>query len=127
MIPSTRPIPLRTKGPAAAGSSAWLAWLLAAAALLLALPHPEAPASSAVPAAKPSPTLYLQVGSGGDYALDGRPTSPLTVERALRDARRQSPDLRLRIDAGDGDPGRLIAALALAEHAGITNVGSLVR
>jgi biopolymer transport protein ExbD len=126
MIPST---PTMHGRPDAARSAAWLAWLLLAAAVLLALPHPDAPASSAAQAAAAAtsaPTLYLQVRPDGAYALDGRQASRLAVEQALRDAHGQSPDLRLRIDADGGDPGRLIEALALADHAGIHNVGSLV-
>lgn len=129
MVPSIRTMHGRAGRAVAAGSGAWLACLLAGAAVLLALPHPDAPTSSVVratDAATTSPTLYLQVGPGGDYALDGQPASNVAVERALRDARGQSPDLRLRIDAEGGDPGQLIDALALAEHAGIRNVGSLV-
>jgi biopolymer transport protein ExbD len=121
----------RRDGATVIGTGPRLGWALSlGAAMLLALAHTAGTTPGVTGTAGPaeaSPTLRLQVGTGGSYALDGRPATDIAVERALRDARRQSPGLRLRIDADGDDPDRLIAALALAEHAGIRNVGSRMR
>ena len=100
------------------------AWLLAAAALLIALPwFAGLPASDRATIGQ---TLRLNVGARG-YALDGQPVTPPQLERVLRQARGRSPAVRLRIEAEPGDPRRLSDALALADEAGIRNVGSQLR
>jgi biopolymer transport protein ExbD len=76
----------------------------------------------------PTQALQLQIGAAGHYRLDGKPVSRDGLEQALRTARGASPGLRLRIEAGDNvDPQQLIGALALADQAGIRNVGSRVQ
>lgn len=96
------------------------------AALALA-PHPGA-SNHSTDDATSARALQLQIGSAGGYRLDGKPVTRDGLEQALRTARGESPQLRLRIEASDsGDPQQLIGALALADHAGIRNVGSRVQ
>jgi biopolymer transport protein ExbD/biopolymer transport protein TolR len=82
--------------------------------------------SPAMGAAAPAvPELRLQIGRAGDYALDGRPLGNAALTVALRQAEARSPGLRLRIAAADeSDPRALAGALAMAEQAGVRNIGS---
>jgi len=74
------------------------------------------------------PELRLEVDRGGDYALDGRPLDHAALTTALRRAESRAPGLRLRIaTADDSDPRALVDALALAEQAGVRNIGSELR
>lgn len=90
--------------------------------LTMDLPHPGE--------GKPQPAkeLRLQIDMAGDYALDGQPLSRVALDAALRDAHAQSPDLRLRIAAADdSDYQAFVRVLALAQQAGIHNIGSEIR
>lgn len=112
--------------PRALDSSWFLFAALAMAALVLA-PRPGAMDHSHddTTAAR---ALQLQIGAAGGYRLDGKPVTRDGLEQALRTARGESPELRLRIEASEsGDPQQLIGALALADQAGIRNVGSRVQ
>jgi biopolymer transport protein ExbD len=112
--------------PRALQSNGWLLAALVMAALALA-PHPGA-SNQSTDDATSARALQLQIGSAGGYRLDGKPVTRDGLEQALRAARGESPELRLRIEASDsGDPQQLIGALALADHAGIRNVGSRVQ
>ena len=80
------------------------------------------------PATADGPELRLQIDSAGGYRLDGQPLSSTGLLIALRDALAKAPDLRLRIaSAEDGDYHAFVGALAVAQHAGIHNVGSETR
>ena len=69
--------------------------------------------------------LRLQIDLAGDYTLDGRTLSRTDLGLALRDAHARSPELRLRIAAADdSDYQDFVRALALAQQAGIHNIGS---
>lgn len=95
--------------------------LLLVAAPLLA----RALSPAAMGAAPAAPELRLDIGRAGDYALDGRPLAPAALVAALSQAQARVPDLRLRIaTADDGDPSALAGALAVAERAGVRNIGS---
>jgi len=107
-------------------SSGFLLAALAIAALTLA-GHSGMTSHSADDAAT-ARALQLQIGSAGGYRLDGKPVTREGLAQALRMARGASPELRLRIEASDSsDPQQLIGALALADQAGIRNVGSRVQ
>jgi len=74
------------------------------------------------------PELRLEIGRAGDYALDGRPLDADALATALHAAQSRTPDLRLRIAAADdSDPRALVGALAMAERAGVRNIGSELR
>jgi biopolymer transport protein ExbD len=74
------------------------------------------------------PELRLEIGHGGDYALDGRPLEHAALAAALRHAQARTPGLRLRIaTADDSDPRALVGALAAAEQAGVRNIGGELR
>jgi biopolymer transport protein ExbD len=116
----------QTPHPRAQQSSWFLFAALAIAALALA-PRPYESRQSADDAST-ARALQLQIGSAGGYRLDGKPVTRDGLEQALRTARGESPTLRLRIEPSDSaDPQQLIGALALAEQAGIRNVGSRVQ
>lgn len=102
--------------------------LLAALALAVLALAPR-PADTERPTdATTTPALQLQIGSAGGYRLDGKPVTRDGLEQALRAARGEAPGLRLRIEPSDSsDPQQLIGALALADQAGIRNVGSRVQ
>lgn len=104
-------------------------WLLAAMALAVVALAPRTGASGeSIDNAAATRALQLQVGTAGGYRLDGKPVTRNALEQALRAARGASPELRLRIEASDNvDPQQLIGALALADQAGIRNVGSRVQ
>jgi biopolymer transport protein ExbD len=69
--------------------------------------------------------LRLQIDLAGDYTLDGRTLSRTDLGLALRDAHARAPELRLRIAAADdSDYQAFVRALALAQQAGIDNIGS---
>jgi biopolymer transport protein ExbD len=75
----------------------------------------------------PVPELRLQIDLAGDYTLDGRTLSRTDLGLALRDAHARSPELRLRIAAADdSDYQAFVRALALAQQAGIDNIGSVM-
>lgn len=113
--------------PQGAANSKWLLLAAVALAALALAPRPGATSIPADPAAS-AQALQLEIGAAGAYRLDGRPVTRDGLERALRMARGQSPQLRLRIEASEsGDPQQLIGALALADQAGIRNVGSRVQ
>ena len=117
----------RQATPQRGASSKWLLLVAVAVAALALAPRPDASIIPADPAAS-TQALQLQIGAAGGYRLDGRPVTRDGLERALRMARGQSPQLRLRIEANEsGDPQQLIGALALADQAGIRNVGSRVQ
>ena len=101
-----------------------LVLLLVAAPLLaraLSAPPPDT-------AAQAVPEVRLEIDRGGDYALDGRPLDPPGLATALRRAETRTPGLRLRIAAADdSDPRALVGALAVAEQAGVRNIGSELR
>jgi biopolymer transport protein ExbD len=108
-----------TPAPVVDGLLALLVLLLVAAPLLA-----RALSSPAMGAAAAAPELRLEIGSGG-YALEGRPLDQAALTAALRQAESRMPGLRLRIAAADdSDPRALVGALALAEQAGVRNVGS---
>ena len=72
--------------------------------------------------------LRLQIDLAGDYTLDGQTLSRTDLGLALRDAHARSPGLRLRIAAADdSDYQAFVRALALAQQAGIHNIGSEMR
>jgi biopolymer transport protein ExbD len=72
--------------------------------------------------------LRLQIDTAGDYTLDGRPVSATALGDALHAAQAQVPDVRLRIaSADDSDYQAFVGALAVAEHAGVRNIGSEMR
>jgi len=104
----------------------WLPLAAVAIAILALAPRPAtnlAPSNDATTQA-----LQLQIGAAGHYRLDGKPVSRDGLAQALRAARGASPALRLSIVASDtADPQQLIGALALADQAGIRNVGSRVQ
>jgi len=123
---SIRPATTRQATPQRALHSWLVLGALAIAALTLA-PHPGTTRHSSDDAAM-SQALRLQIGSAGGYRLDGKPVSRDGLAQALRTARGAAPELRLRIEASDsGDPQQLIGALALADQAGIRNVGTRVQ
>jgi len=100
--------------------------LLALLVLLLVASPLLARALSAT--AAPVPELRLEIDRGGDYALDGRPLGHAALTAALRQAEARSPGVRLRIaTADDSDPRALAGALAMAEQAGVRNIGSELR
>ena len=108
-----------TPAPVVDGLLALLVLLLVAAPLLA-----RALSSPAMGAAAAAPELRLEIGRGG-YALEGRPLDQAALTAALRQAESRMPGLRLRIAAADdSDPRALVGALALAEQAGVRNVGS---
>jgi len=117
-----------TRLPATHGAAP-LRWLPLAAVALSVLALAPRPATTGTPPADTTTqALQLQIGATGGYRLDGKPVSRDGLEQALRTARGASPTLRLRIEASDnGDPQQLIGALALADQAGIRNVGSRVQ
>jgi biopolymer transport protein ExbD len=113
--------------PALIGGIPVIGVLLALLGLLLvaAPPLSRSLQSSQAPVAR---ELRLQVAAGGDYLLDGRRMSQDTLAAALLEARRRSPDLRLRIaGADDGDYRGFVGALAVAERVGVRNIGSEMR
>ena len=119
---SIRPATTRRSAPRVATHSWFVLAALAIAALTL-VPRWGHPADDATARA-----LQLQVGSAGNYRLDGKPVTRDGLAQALRTARVESPELRLRIDASNsGDPQQLIGAMALADQAGIRNVGTRVQ
>ena len=80
------------------------------------------------PATADGPELRLQIDSAGGYRLDGQPISADGLSTALQDAFARAPDLRLRIaSAEDGDYQAFVGALAVAQRAGIRNIGSEMR
>lgn len=80
------------------------------------------------PTTADSPELRLQIDSAGGYRLDGQPMGSSSLSLALRDALAKAPDLRLRIaSAEDGDYQAFVGALAVAQHAGVRNIGSEMR
>ena len=98
-----------------------LVLLLIAAPLLRGLSTPAAATSS-------TQEVRLQVVGNGGYLLDGRPVSQTDLMAALRRARTASPDLRLRIATADeSDYRAFVGALAVAERAGVRNIGSETR
>ena len=109
-----------TPPPVVDGLLALLVLLLVAAPLLArALSSPAMGAAAAA-----APELRLEIGRRG-YALEGRPLDQAALTAALRQAESRMPGLRLRIAAADdSDPRALVGALALAEQAGVRNVGS---
>jgi biopolymer transport protein ExbD/biopolymer transport protein TolR len=107
------------EGPMIGGWLALLVLLLAAAPLL---------AHALSTTVRPVPELRLEIDRGGGYALDGRPLGHAALATALRQAQARSPGLRLRIAAADdSDPRVLAGALAVAEQAGVRNIGSELR
>ena len=101
--------------------------LVLLAALLVAVPLLGRALSTADigAATQTGPELRLEIGRGGGYALDGRPLNHDALATALRAAQSRAPDLRLRIAAADdSDPRALVGALAMAEQAGVRNIGS---
>jgi len=106
------------------------ALLVLLAALLVAAPLLGRALSTADMGAttRTGPELRLEIGRAGGYALDGRPLNHDALATALRAARSRTPDLRLRIAAADdSDPRALVGALAMAEQAGVRNIGSELR
>ena len=82
----------------------------------------------AAPARVEAPELTLQIDSAGGYRLDGQPVSADGLSTALQAASARAPDLRLRIaSAEDGDYQAFVGALAVAQQAGIRNIGSEMR
>jgi len=80
------------------------------------------------PATPNGPELRLQIDSAGGYRLDGQPISAGGLSTALQEAIAKAPDLRLRIaSAEDGDYQAFVDALAVAQRAGIRNIGSEMR
>lgn len=117
-----------TRQPTAARALHSNGWLLAALAMAALALAPRHGATDPAPDATTAQALQLQIGAAGGYRLDGKPVTRDGLEQALRTARGESPGLRLRIEASDnGDPQQLIGALALADEAGIRNVGSRVQ
>lgn len=115
---------LEPTAPVVDGVLALLVLLLVAAPLLAR----ALSATAAGSAATAVPELRLEINRGGDYALQGQPLGHAALAAALRSARLHTPDLRLRIaTADDGDPRALVGALALAEQAGVRNIGSELR
>lgn len=98
---------------------------LLALLLLIAAPLLARALATAAPAI---PELRLEIDRGGDYALDGRPLGQAALTAALREAEARSPGVRLRIaTADDSDPRALAGVLAMAEQAGVRNIGSELR
>ena len=121
-----RPATTRQSAPPRTLHSWFVLAALAIAALTLA-PHPGTTSHSSDDATT-SRALQLQIGSAGGYRLDGKAVTRDGLAQALRTARGAAPELRLRIEASDsGDPQQLIGALALADQAGIRNVGTRVQ
>lgn len=124
-------IPDRSRDKVVAGAGrgvrvAWLGLAVVVTAGLVASPSPWS-ATPGVQSATPQP-LQLVIRADGGYLLDGKSVSRTGLAQLLRSARGEAPDLQLRIDAADaGDPQQLIGALALADRAGIHNVGSQLR
>jgi len=115
---------LERRAPVIDGLLALLVLLLVAAPWLARALSPAASGALA-PAV---PELRLEIDRSGDYALDGRPLGPAALAAALRSAQSRAPGLRLRIaTADDSDPDALVNALAMAEHAGVRNIGSELR
>jgi len=82
----------------------------------------------AAPARAEAPELTLQIDSAGGYRLDGQVVSAATLATSLQDALARAPDLRLRIaSAEDSDYQAFVGALAVAERAGVRNIGSQMR
>jgi len=82
----------------------------------------------AAPARVEAPELTLQIDSAGGYRLDGQAVSAATLATSLQDALARAPDLRLRIaSAEDSDYQAFVGALAVAERAGVRNIGSQMR
>ena len=109
-------------------STASLKWLPLAAATVAMLALAPRLGTTAAASDAGTQALQLEIGAAGSYRLDGKPVTRDGLEQALRTARGASPALRLRIEASDNvDPQQLIGALALADQAGIRNVGSRVQ
>ena len=111
-----------TPAPVVDGMLVLLVLLLVAAPLLV-----RALASPVTDGVSAAPELRLQIGRGGGYALEGRTLDQAALTTALRQAAAGSPGLRLRIAADDSDPRALAGALAMAERAGVRNIGSELR
>ena len=112
-----------TPAPVVDGLLALLVLLLVAAPLLA-----RALSDPAAGAAPTTPEVRLEIDRGGDYALDGRLLDRAALTAALRQAATRMPGLRLRIAAADdSDPRARVGALALAEQAGVRNIGSELR
>ena len=124
---SIRPATTRQSAPRVALHSNWFVLAALAIAALTLAPRSGMTSHSAGDA-DTTRALQLQIGSAGGYRLDGKPVTRDGLAQALRTARGAAPELRLRIDASDsGDPQQLIGALALADQAGIRNVGTRVQ
>jgi len=122
-----RPAATRQSAPPRALHPSWFLFAALAVAALTLAPHSGMTSHSAGDA-DTARALQLQIGSTGSYRLDGKPVTRAGLAQALRVARGASPELRLRIEASDsGNPQQLIGALALADQAGIRNVGSRVQ
>ena len=71
----------------------------------------------------PPPTLVLEVGSSGQWWLDGLAMTRAETETHLRTESSESPRTVLMVRAqGDADYQAFVSALAMADASGMSNV-----